>query len=195
MRVTGGEFGGRKIRVPKTLVRPTQDRVREALFSSLGERLSNARVLDLFAGSGALGLDAYSRGARSVTWIEEDAQVFRVLRDNVSEICGDGPNLRCVQRDVYRFLKQDLGERNLDLVFADPPYEAAGGDPPVEKLLQLLGSGSSLKPTGCFVMEQARNQVVPEPEGWSLARNKTYGKTRLLMYIRGFPTPTGDPSP
>lgn len=192
MRITGGELGGRKLRVPKTLVRPTQDRVREALFSSLGRRVVDARVLDLFAGSGALGLEAYSRGARSVTWVEQDAGVFRVLQENVRTLAGEDPALRCLQRDVYRCLNQGLGVSKVDLVFADPPYEAGGEDAALEKLLQALGAGSILKPTGCFVMEQGREQGVPEPDGWTLSRNKAYGKTRLLMYIRGFSVATAE---
>jgi 16S rRNA (guanine966-N2)-methyltransferase len=177
------------------VVRPTQDRVREALFSSLGERVVGARVLDLFAGTGALGLEAYSRGARSVTWVEQDAQAFRLLRANVQELCGDDPALRLVQRDVYRYLGQGTAERGLDLVLADPPYQAGREGGGTEKLLRLLGAGSILQPTGYFVMEQGKDQAVPEPDGWTLARNKAYGKTRLLMYIRGFPAPTGDHSP
>lgn len=188
VRITGGELCRRRIKVPKTLVRPTQDRVREALFSSLGERIPGARVLDLFAGTGALGLEAYSRGAREVTWVERDPGVFRMLQENVRTLCGEHPGLRCLMQDVFRYLGQDRGPAKLDLVLADPPYDDAGAD--LEKLLRLLGAGSMVKPAGCFVMEQGRDQAVPDVEGWTLVRDKAYGKTRLLIFERGFPAPT-----
>ena len=196
MRVTGGELGGRRIRVPGGAVRPTQDRVREALFSSLGGRVAGARVLDLFAGTGALGIEAYSRGASTVTWVEQDPAVFRILRANVVNLCGDDPGLRVIRRDAYRFLRQDPIGPGFDLVLADPPYRGRGqGGGAGETLLPLLAAGRILEPAGCLVLEQGADEPVAEPAGWTLARDRAYGNTRLLMYTRGPAAPTGDHDP
>ena len=104
MRITSGIFGGRTIKVPPG-IRPTQDKVRQALFSSLGERIGGARVLDLFAGSGALGLEAWSRGAESVCFVESDARVFPILKENIKTLCGEQPALSAIRSDAIRFLE------------------------------------------------------------------------------------------
>jgi len=166
------------------MVRPTQDRVREALFSSLADRIEGARVLDLFAGTGVIGLESWSRGADSITWVEENRTVYRALKKNVETFCGGAPGLSCVLSDVYLFLRGTEQERRYDLVFADPPYQRGHSGASLGKLLQILESDSILASTGCFVMEQNRDQDFTEPLGWGLVRNRTYGKTRILIYVR-----------
>ena len=184
MRITGGNLGGRRILVPNSLVRPTQDRVREALFSSLADRIRGARVLDLFAGTGALGIESWSRGAESITWVEDHRTVYRVLKKNVETLCGGEPGLSCVLDDVYRFLHQSEKDRMYDLVFADPPYQRDNSSASLRKLLRILESDSILAPTGCFIMEQDRDQAITEPVEWKLTRDRSYGNTRLLYYVR-----------
>jgi 16S rRNA (guanine(966)-N(2))-methyltransferase RsmD len=112
MRVTGGTLGGRLLKVPKgDAVRPTQDMVRQALFSSFATLVPGSRFLDLFAGSGAVGLEAWSRGAAYVCWVESDPRAFRVLKENVETLCGPGGDELSVNGwktercDVFRFLE------------------------------------------------------------------------------------------
>jgi 16S rRNA (guanine966-N2)-methyltransferase len=121
MRIVSGQFGGRRLVIPKDArVRPTADRVREAWMSILGEELSGARVLDLFAGSGALGLEALSRGAASATFVELNLPSLRALDQNVTTLGLE--NVVTVHRgDAMRYAER-VPERAFDIVFADPPY-------------------------------------------------------------------------
>jgi 16S rRNA (guanine(966)-N(2))-methyltransferase RsmD len=125
MRVIAGRFGGRRLAAPPgTGTRPTSDRVREALFSILGGRVAEARVLDLFAGSGALGLEALSRGAAAVTFVERAPAALRVLRANVEAL---GAEAEIVRADALKWLRAASdGAPQYDLVFLDPPYRQAG---------------------------------------------------------------------
>ena len=114
-------MGGRRIKAPDGAVRPTQDRVREALFSMLGDRVPGCRFLDLFAGSGAVGIEAWSRGAAFVCWIEAHPRVCAVLKKNVSDLC-DG-RTRVLRCNAEPFLKKWLEEEPFHIIFADPPYQ------------------------------------------------------------------------
>ncbi len=143
MRVVAGAFGGRRLQAPVgQATRPTADRVREALFSILGEAVAGARVLDLFAGSGALGIEALSRGAASATFVERDARAARVVRDNLQALGLDG---RVVRRDALAAL-HDARERAeaYDLVFLDPPYRRSAelGRELSEDLAAVLAPGA-----------------------------------------------------
>jgi 16S rRNA (guanine966-N2)-methyltransferase len=120
VRVVAGEFKGRRLHAPRgARTRPTADRVREALFSMLGD-VSGARVLDLYAGSGALGIEALSRGAESAVFVERDQQALAALRRNLEAVGADAEVRR---QDVLRFLTRPEG--TFDLVFCDPPYDDA----------------------------------------------------------------------
>lgn len=197
MRVTGGAIGRREIRVPKG-IRPTQDKVRAALFNSLGEAVAGARVLDLFAGSGALGIEAWSRGASFVCWVESDRRVFQTLESNVKSLCsGEGGGTELRQADALAFLKKGwTGEprsergRPFNLILADPPY--GGSYPRSERgkladILPALEEHGSLAPGGVFVFEQGASEPALERAGWEILRDRTYGDTRLVMYRRENP--------
>jgi 16S rRNA (guanine966-N2)-methyltransferase len=122
VRIIAGEWGGRTIQAPAGRdVRPTADRVREAWMSALGDRVRGANVLDLFAGSGALGLEALSRGARTATLVERGRTALRALDRNVESL-GAAGRCRIVRGDAFRFLDRP-GEAMFDLAFADPPYD------------------------------------------------------------------------
>lgn len=180
MRITAGTVKNRRVRVPPS-IRPTQDKVREALFSSLGEAVVGARVLDLFAGTGAVGLEAWSRGASQVTCVEESRPVFRVLRQNVERLCGgDVGNMACVLADVERYARR--GPSPFDIIYADPPYDpkATGGQ--LGKALRLIRRHSMLAPEGVFVFEQGAQEPAVEQMGWRLVQRRDYGKTCLLYY-------------
>ncbi len=185
MRITSGILKGRELRVPKSGVRPTQDRLRQSLFSSLGNRLDGWRVLDLFAGTGALGLEAWSRGAAEVCWVERDTRVFAVLRENVESLCRGSPEgaARCLRADALRLeaLAATLG--SFDLVLADPPYEAATRSLR-ETLLRDLARFGVCRPGGYFVIETAAGPAAGRAPGWELLRDRESGGSRWRLYRR-----------
>ncbi len=187
MRITSGILGGRRVEVPGRGVRPTQDKVRAALFSSLGAYVTGARVLDLYAGSGALGLEAWSRGASAVCWVERDRQVFALLKANVGRLCvGEGGGaVSCVMTDALGFVDHPPRGGAYDLVLADPPYDRDGDAPDrLGLLLERLRDQQGVKEGGFLVYEQSADEALVEKPGWMLVKEKKYGDTRLLFYRR-----------
>ena len=190
MRITGGIFRGQQIKAPKSNCRPTQDMVREALFSMLADRVNGASFLDLFAGSGAVGLDAASRGARLVCWVDSDRRTLGLLKENVERICGKGQNqesdpvVKFFGGDAIGFLKKGLESQQFDLIFADPPYDRDEKKGWLGKILDVLACGSMLAPGGVFVMEQSADEHFEENAGWVLIKDKKYGSTRLRFFMR-----------
>ena len=179
MRVIAGSAGGIRLAVPKRGVRPTMDRVKAAIFSSLGDIIAGARVLDLFAGSGALGIEALSRGASSVVFVEQDGQSAEIIERNLAKTKLKG---RVRQQDAFDFLRHASGSELFDIVFADPPYEKTeDGERFTEKLLaneelpQLMDAG------GIFVLEKWPAEALPQMKKWHLVRQKKYGATEVLF--------------
>ena len=170
MRVVAGTRGGRRITAPKGRdVRPTSDRVREALFSILGERVEGARVLDLFAGTGALGIEALSRGAAQATFVDRDTAAVRA---NLDALELDGEVHR---RDAEAFLRTAAGE--YDLVFLDPPYREAGRLGP--KLADTLPA--VLAPGALVVSESDRRDPLHLP-GLETLDERRYGDTLIRLH-------------
>lgn len=174
-------------------MRPTQDRVREALFSSLAARLPGCRFLDLFAGSGSVGIEAWSRGAAEVWWVEAHAPTCQVLRDNLQSLGVTGSG-RVFAMDVASFMRRGPAADPFDIIFADPPYGTAGvtrqpprrGRFPAVALPDLLASvaeAGRLAPDGVFVLETASDEAVTLPAGWTEIWSRTYGCTQLRMYV------------
>ena len=130
MRVIAGTSGGLRLFAPRTGVRPTMDRVKAAIFSSLGDRVIGARVLDLFAGTGALGIEALSRGAASATFVERDPHAIAAIERNLAATSLSG---RVRKQDVFDFLPHTPLTETYDLILADPPYER----PHLEKALRI----------------------------------------------------------
>lgn len=175
MRITSGILGGRRFKVPKMGVRPTSERAREAVFSSVGERVCGARVLDLFAGAGGLSLEAWSRGAADVVAVEKISQHRKNLEQNFQSLAGD-PDLgiwSVVQADVYTYLQRAPGA--FDLIFADPPYDEAD----LQKVLELVGD--ALAPGGLLIFELRKRTRYEVPSGWELVKDKNYGGTKVLF--------------
>lgn len=183
LRIIAGALGGRRIEVPgASAVRPTSERVREALFSILGERVAGARVLDAFAGSGALGLEAASRGALSVVFVEFDPTVAAVVAKNIERVGSPG-GCRLLRADVLVALGGPELPGPFDLVLADPPYDAELGSRLLESLLGAgaLASGSTIVVEG----ERGRPVAVGADPRLRLERQATYGRTRLDLYRTG----------
>jgi 16S rRNA (guanine966-N2)-methyltransferase len=179
MRVIAGSAGGIRLAVPKRSVRPTMDRVKSAIFSSLGDAVVGARVLDLFAGSGALGIEALSRGASSAVFVERDRQSADVIESNLLKTKLTG---RVRQQDVFDFLRHASTAEKFQIIFADPPYDKTEADESFteklfgnKQLLQLLES------TGTFVLEKQPSEILPESKLWRITRQKTYGATEVLF--------------
>ena len=187
VRISGGIYRGHKLRVPRSGVRPTKDMVRQALFSSLGESILDKRVLDLFAGSGVIGLEALSRGAAEAAWVEENPNTFKLLQGNVQGLLGEEAAKRqtCIRSDAIAWLKSTSNPRDFDLVVADPPYDPGGGEPWGDVLLAALTSSVKLKPEGLFVLEQHVDQPVIDNPAWNRLKESRYGET-LLVYYRRF---------
>jgi 16S rRNA (guanine966-N2)-methyltransferase len=177
MRIVAGRFKGHQIRSPRRTTRPTLDRVREAVFSMLGP-LDELSVLDLYAGSGALGIEALSRGAASATFVDSDAAAVRAIRENLERTDAEGT--RVVRADALAFLRnaERQGER-WDLAFCDPPYRlAARLGEPLSRMLEPV-----LTPGACVVCESSYRQ--PLELDLPLDRERRYGDTRIAVYRRG----------
>jgi 16S rRNA (guanine966-N2)-methyltransferase len=182
-RIIAGTAGGRRIAVPSgRSTRPTSDRTREGLFASvlaaLGS-LEGTRVLDLYAGSGAVGLEALSRGAAEALLIESDAAAVRVIRRNIETLGLPGASV--IQDRVGRALRRGPGGPH-DLVFADPPYAVT--DDELGAVLVTLEDAGWLADGALVVVERdARSGAPPWPPGYAQARSRTYGET-VLWYGR-----------
>ncbi len=181
MRVIAGSQKGRRLLGPRGPgLRPTPDRVKEALFSILGSRVSGARVLDLYAGTGAIGIEALSRGARTVTFVESHPASLRVLRANL-ERCGLSAGAEVRSCRAEEFLRRSQEGEPYDLIFADPPYRSDAS----VSLLALLSEGPVAGPDSTVILEHAtRREPPPEIGIWRRSRRYRYGDTSLSLYVR-----------
>jgi len=182
MRVIAGAVGGIRLEVPKTGVRPTMDRVKAAIFSGLGNDIAGARVLDLFAGTGAMGIEALSRGASSVLFVENDRAAVAAIEHNLAKTKLSG---RIRKRDVFSFLRQfDPGEQ-FDIIFADPPYEnTKDGKAFTTLLLSNPALAAMLLPSGTLVLEKRPSEPIPDTNLWRTVRARAYGATEVLFLGR-----------
>lgn len=177
MRIIAGEAGGRPLKAPPDGVRPTMDRVKGAIFSSLGDLVPGARVLDLFAGSGAMGIEALSRGAASATFVESDERCVRCIRENLRRARAEAS----VQTmDAFRFLDLYAGDGQFDIVFADPPYAKHPGDPDHSATLAASEKlAACLTPGGVLVLERQSGGAALSCV-LDAGRTKTYGGSEIL---------------
>ena len=185
MRITGGEFGGRNLKVPKSdAIRPTQDRVREAVFNIIQFEVAGSDFLDLFAGSGAVGLEALSRGAKSATFVERERRHLAVLRENLGLLCSTSTSdfASLVSADAYRWLASYSGP-GFSIGFADPPY-ALGEERGYASVLATLAARGVIRLGGLFIAEMTAVQRAEETPGWELVRDRVYGKTRICIWRR-----------
>ena len=179
MRVIAGSAGGIRLEVPRTAVRPTMDRVKAAIFSSLGDEIVGARVLDLFAGTGALGIEALSRGAASVLFVEEHSSAVASIERNLAKTKLAG---RVRRHDVFAFLRAASIAEPFRVIFADPPYDKTKSGEQFTQLL--LGSAElarMLEPSGIFVLEKRPEEKMPPAPLWKVSRDRRYGATEVLF--------------
>jgi 16S rRNA (guanine966-N2)-methyltransferase len=175
MRVIAGTAGGRKLKAPDTDgTRPATDRVREAVFSTIGTWVEDAVVADLYAGSGSFGIEALSRGARSAVFVENGRKALLTLRENIATV---GLGGTVVSTSVQAYLNRS--EARFHLVFMDPPWpqETSQMEADLESLDPLLAPNAEV-----VVSRRHTDQVPAIPETWRVATEKRYGDTRILRY-------------
>jgi 16S rRNA (guanine966-N2)-methyltransferase len=180
MRVVGGDLRGRTLAAPKSqAIRPTADRLRESLFNILthayGDPIGGARVLDLFAGTGALGIEALSRGSAFALFVDDGAEARALLRENVATL-GLGGTTRIFRRDATK-----LGPAHpiepFSLIFLDPPY----GKKLAEQALVSARAGGWLTPEGLIVVEEAKKSAFTAPDGFAEIERRDYDDTEFIF--------------
>jgi 16S rRNA (guanine966-N2)-methyltransferase len=180
MRIVAGRFGGRPLRGPTSnAIRPTSDRLRESLFAILehgyGDPLSGARIIDVFAGTGAVALEALSRGASFALMVEDGTEARALIRDNVESL-GVGGETRIFRRDARKLGDAPSGDP-FDLAFLDPPYGKGLG----ELALGALRDGGWVKPDGLFIVEEAASTVFQDPAGFERLEQRSFGDTTVYF--------------
>lgn len=183
MRIIAGAAKGLPIQVPQGEVRPTQDRVREALFNILGPLVEGAHVLDLFCGSGSVGIEALSRGAASARMVDASRNSVNMAKKNLERSKLSGGSI--VLSDCLQYVRRDFGQ--YDIIFADPPYCKAIGDR--DMIAELLNDrlADLLTPGGYFIAEAQLGYGVGDRHqrefpGWKLADTRSYGGNTILFY-------------
>ena len=176
MRIIAGAHKGRSLKAPKWEgLRPTSDKLRETLFNILAPRVEGARVLDVFAGTGAVALEALSRGAAAATCIEHDRRAVKLIEENAT-LCGELNRCAIIRDVVERVFQREIPGGPFDIVVLDPPYDyAALGD-------AVRGAGSQLAAGGIVVLEHASRVTPPAPAGLALTRTVKSGDSALTFY-------------
>ncbi|MFI5052929.1 MAG: 16S rRNA (guanine(966)-N(2))-methyltransferase RsmD [Acidimicrobiia bacterium] len=182
LRVIAGTAGGRGLVAPKGDARPTTDRLKEALFASLGrQRVAGTSVLDLYAGSGALAIEALSRGADRAVLVDDDVAAGVAIGENLHAL-GFDDRARFERSTVAGFLGRPIPEAPFDLVLLDPPYDTPAAE--VAAVLDLLGAGGVVAPGAMVVIERPKvGERVAVPSGWQIERERSYGDTLLVVAI------------
>jgi 16S rRNA (guanine966-N2)-methyltransferase len=179
MRVIAGAAGGIRLKIPSHDLRPSMDMVRAAAFSALGDFVFDARVLDLFAGSGAYGIESVSRGAAGAVFVDNHPKSIEAIRTNLSKakLAGD-----VIREDTFKFLERQGDQYRI--VFADPPYAKNVGDRNYAgELLANKSLAAAVEPGGLLVLERAPTDDPVASPYWDVTRAKRYGATELLFLI------------
>ena len=191
MRVVGGIAGGIPLHVPKSDLRPTMEVVKNAIFNSLAALVPGARVLDLFAGTGSLGIEALSRGASSCQFVESDRRACEAIRRNLEKTRLAGGEV--TSADALRWIERFALLGAFDLILADPPYAQKEGDRDFgRELLASAGLRRALAPDGILVLEHLPDAPLSLDNGWESIRDKRYGAT-AVAFLRATPPPDAAP--
>lgn len=176
MRIIAGECKGRRLKAPAwSGLRPTSDKLRETLFNIVAARVAGAHVLDLFAGTGAMGLESLSRGAETATFVEQDRRAVALIEQNAA-LCGSRDRCAIIRDTAVRALQKPIAGDPFDLVIMDPPYD-------FEPLAAVLaGAGPHLSPGGLLVLEHARRRALPDVAGLRLVRTVLSGDSALTFF-------------
>lgn len=182
MRIVGGEARGRRLKAPPSdRIRPTSDRIREAIFDLLGPGPNSGGVLDLYAGTGALGIEALSRGFETAVFVEKDRIALGLIRENLAR-CGYEDRCRVEEKEVLRFLEVLDAAAPFSLVLLDPPYQKQM----VAGCLERLASSRWVSDDGRIVCETERDLELPgRVETFQRAKRKRYGDTSVHIYLPG----------
>ena len=181
MRIIAGQNRGRRLKsVPGMKTRPTADRVKEAVFSSIEGRLYQCRFLDVFGGTGSISLEALSRGAAEAVVLEKDADALKVIQDNIAA-CGQQPRCQVMRGDSVSLLDALARQgKCFDLIYVDPPYQSGL----YETVLQKIAAGKLLAPDGMILLECAKNASLSvENSIFFIYKEKSYGDTRIV-YVK-----------
>ena len=177
VRIIAGEFGGRFIQTPPgSTTHPMGERVRSAMFNSLGETVRGARVLDVFAGSGAIGLEALSRGAESVFFVERDRVAQRIIAENIANLGVDEKSI-VIKTTISNWLETAGATGEFDIIFADPPYH----NPQFSTASRLMGL---LKPGGTMILSHPGIGEVPIQDKTVVVDSRSYGEAHLTKFLR-----------
>ncbi len=185
LRIIAGTAGGLNLKSPPDGLRPTMDRVRAAIFSSLGDRVIGARTLDLFAGTGAMGLEALSRGAEGCVFVELRRANVHCIEENLRRTKLGSPLTPVVTLDALAWLRRRPPEAEFDIVFADPPYFDPGKQDIdfASKLLASPGLATAMTPDAILVLERNPRAPLKIPSGWEETKARRYGITEIA-YLR-----------
>jgi 16S rRNA (guanine(966)-N(2))-methyltransferase RsmD len=186
MRIITGSAGGIRLVMPRGAgdVRPTPDRVKGAIFNSLGEAVIGARVLDLYAGSGALGIEALSRGAASATFVDVSRGCVKAIQQNLAAARVED-RATVLEGDVTRALRRVEVEPLFTLVLADPPYaKQPGRASPAQQLLDNDDLAALTAPDGWLVIEHYKNDALTPPAAWEFHRQQRHGDTLVSFFVR-----------
>ena len=183
MRIIGGTHRGRTIKMPGKNARPTQDRVREAIFNVIRDRVPESAVLDLYAASGAFGLEALSRGALSCVFVDNNSKCIKTTKSNISSLGYSSEFTQLFRKDALKSIDAFAKEaRSFDIIFMDPPYY----EDRAKNCLIKIGACDILAPHGFVVAEHSTNDLMPEKTGvLTLFKQKRYGDTRVSFYLGG----------
>ena len=187
MRVVGGIAGGIPLISPGTDLRPTMEVVKNAVFNSLMEIVPDARILDLFAGSGSLGIEALSRGAKSCIFVEENRQACAAIRKNLDKTKLPGGDI--VSADAMKWVTKSAAPGAFHMILADPPYAKRPGERDfTPELLASEPLRAALAPGGVFVLEHLPGATLALGDRWECFRQKRYGATEVA-FLRAVETP------
>ncbi len=190
MRVVSGIAGGIPLISPKTDLRPTMDRVKGAIFDSLGESIVGARVLDLFAGTGGLGIEALSRGASTAVLVEKEPLAVASIHKNLAKTKLKGATVHTL--DIFSFLHRLAVPGGYDFILADPPYAKRKGERDFGvELLSDDAISRALAPDGWFILEKLPGARVPETHGLEMFRERRYGATEVAYFRKSQPESLG----